>query len=141
MIRRPPRSTLFPYTTLFRSVRPQADAVLRRVGSGADLPRILGRRICPDRALRARARQPRVSLPRAAARARGVDPVRLRLRGRDARRDAGRGAGPAAGIGPAAGRSPDRAMRAIAGQARLAATYGRVITAASKSSPRRPIRL
>src|SRR5260221_8232351 len=24
MIRRPPRSTLFPYTTLFRSVRPQA---------------------------------------------------------------------------------------------------------------------
>src|SRR5258708_24956372 len=25
MIRRPPRSTLFPYTTLFRSVRKQAD--------------------------------------------------------------------------------------------------------------------
>src|SRR2546423_9244281 len=25
MIRRPPRSTLFPYTTLFRSVRPVAD--------------------------------------------------------------------------------------------------------------------
>src|SRR5256885_5162167 len=24
MIRRPPRSTLFPYTTLFRSLRPQA---------------------------------------------------------------------------------------------------------------------
>src|SRR5256885_14482725 len=28
MIRRPPRSTLFPYTTLFRSLRP--DAVARR---------------------------------------------------------------------------------------------------------------
>src|SRR5258708_12985512 len=25
MIRRPPRSTLFPYTTLFRSFRPQTD--------------------------------------------------------------------------------------------------------------------
>src|SRR2546425_8895312 len=25
MIRRPPRSTLFPYTTLFRSVEPQGD--------------------------------------------------------------------------------------------------------------------
>src|SRR3712207_9361481 len=25
MIRRPPRSTLFPYTTLFRSTRPKAD--------------------------------------------------------------------------------------------------------------------
>src|SRR2546425_6832099 len=31
MIRRPPRSTLFPYTTLFRSVSPcRRDAVLRR---------------------------------------------------------------------------------------------------------------
>src|SRR5690348_17658218 len=29
MIRRPPRSTLFPYTTLFRSARP-----LRRAGGG-----------------------------------------------------------------------------------------------------------
>src|SRR6266498_5914666 len=27
MIRRPPRSTLFPYTTLFRSARPGAEAV------------------------------------------------------------------------------------------------------------------
>src|SRR2546429_2123088 len=26
MIRRPPRSTLFPYTTLFRSVRPEIDS-------------------------------------------------------------------------------------------------------------------
>src|SRR2546429_5870406 len=30
MIRRPPRSTLFPYTTLFRSLRPHAQFVHRR---------------------------------------------------------------------------------------------------------------
>src|SRR2546430_12290430 len=30
MIRRPPRSTLFPYTTLFRSIRSRADALKRR---------------------------------------------------------------------------------------------------------------
>src|SRR6202158_6546228 len=30
MIRRPPRSTLFPYTTLFRSARPPADRVMNR---------------------------------------------------------------------------------------------------------------
>src|SRR2546430_12053087 len=34
MIRRPPRSTLFPYTTLFRSRGP-ADAERRRVEGGA----------------------------------------------------------------------------------------------------------
>src|SRR3712207_7589751 len=33
MIRRPPRSTLFPYTTLFRSVRLCAD-LIRREGRG-----------------------------------------------------------------------------------------------------------
>src|SRR2546427_12052343 len=37
MIRRPPRSTLFPYTTLFRSLRHVSDVVtvhyVRRVGS------------------------------------------------------------------------------------------------------------
>src|SRR6266536_5582906 len=32
MIRRPPRSTLFPYTTLFRSPRPPARAAPSRVG-------------------------------------------------------------------------------------------------------------
>src|SRR5258708_8796080 len=31
MIRRPPRSTLFPYTTLFRS-RPEGEARLHRIG-------------------------------------------------------------------------------------------------------------
>src|SRR5260370_28747162 len=37
MIRRPPRSTLFPYTTLFRSLREQARAVgaTQQLGHGA----------------------------------------------------------------------------------------------------------
>src|SRR3712207_8335047 len=34
MIRRPPRSTLFPYTTLFRSVVSGADAVVFAAGAG-----------------------------------------------------------------------------------------------------------
>src|SRR3712207_7625998 len=45
MIRRPPRSTLFPYTTLFRSVEVQAGLALRLVravaveaGVGQDRP-------------------------------------------------------------------------------------------------------
>src|SRR3712207_8519962 len=37
MIRRPPRSTLFPYTTLFRSGPDEADAL----GVGVDVGRIL----------------------------------------------------------------------------------------------------
>src|SRR5260370_28177262 len=36
MIRRPPRSTLFPYTTLFRSVVKRRDQ--RRIGSGVCRP-------------------------------------------------------------------------------------------------------
>src|SRR5687767_15891244 len=45
MIRRPPRSTLFPYTTLFRSVIRVADAQLaRRAGHQLHQPhRALGR--------------------------------------------------------------------------------------------------
>src|SRR5258707_11030250 len=39
MIRRPPRSTLFPYTTLFRSVRSQLALSLRAV---------LAQRLLPD---------------------------------------------------------------------------------------------
>src|SRR2546426_2583265 len=34
MIRRPPRSTLFPYTTLFRSVEPRAQGGRRPGGAG-----------------------------------------------------------------------------------------------------------
>src|SRR2546429_5137474 len=40
MIRRPPRSTLFPYTTLFRSVRRHADCI-EDVG-GASRKELLG---------------------------------------------------------------------------------------------------
>src|SRR5258708_13923117 len=46
MIRRPPRSTLFPYTTLFRSSRRPAAMILRlyflRYLSQNFLPRIIG---------------------------------------------------------------------------------------------------
>src|SRR5256885_13147245 len=34
MIRRPPRSTLFPYTTLFRSVADEIDGRARGIGAG-----------------------------------------------------------------------------------------------------------
>src|SRR5690242_21317919 len=40
MIRRPPRSTLFPYTTLFRSVEVPAEAEVQRQLVG-DLPVVL----------------------------------------------------------------------------------------------------
>src|SRR3712207_7437985 len=39
MIRRPPRSTLFPYTTLFRSREVRQGARLRRARVGADAGR------------------------------------------------------------------------------------------------------
>src|SRR3712207_8354143 len=51
MIRRPPRSTLFPYTTLFRSARPAGVRERRAVhaarpddGGGRRVERLLGRR-------------------------------------------------------------------------------------------------
>src|SRR5258708_17036929 len=44
MIRRPPRSTLFPYTTLFRS--PDAK---RKTGEKRSLPRSFGISIVPER--------------------------------------------------------------------------------------------
>src|SRR5438270_5841462 len=45
MIRRPPRSTLFPYTTLFRS----GDALVRRAAGVADDDRLGERRVIGDR--------------------------------------------------------------------------------------------
>src|SRR3712207_8305610 len=41
MIRRPPRSTLFPYTTLFRSVDPARDQLVPRQAVGGP-PRVGG---------------------------------------------------------------------------------------------------
>src|SRR5688572_31622292 len=54
MIRRPPRSTLFPYTTLFRSLRAVAGAVRHEVsGQSAGGWRAAGRRaIAPATRLR-----------------------------------------------------------------------------------------
>src|SRR2546422_2006371 len=49
MIRRPPRSTLFPYTTLFRSLPRPAQGLRRRRGGAAPLRRV-------DRLPRARRR-------------------------------------------------------------------------------------
>src|SRR2546422_7394039 len=45
MIRRPPRSTLFPYTTLFRSNKRGADVVIENVGEATwdESLRCLGR--------------------------------------------------------------------------------------------------
>src|SRR5688572_31445599 len=57
MLRRPPRSTLFPYTTLFRSLR-----LLGRAGGLA--PAVAAR---PHRLLRARRRHVAASQVRAAA--------------------------------------------------------------------------
>src|SRR2546425_4679659 len=39
MIRRPPRSTLFPYTTLFRSLRAAAEIYRARLVRSDELPR------------------------------------------------------------------------------------------------------
>src|SRR3712207_7955028 len=61
MIRRPPRSTLFPYTTLFRS---SAEAEPRRLTAA-----------CSTRQTESR-RRPAAQLPRLAAR----EPARLRVR-------------------------------------------------------------
>src|SRR3712207_7041376 len=51
MIRRPPRSTLFPYTTLFRSARARrlAGALHRRHHRGAGQRRAVVRRAAADR--------------------------------------------------------------------------------------------
>src|SRR3712207_8907983 len=44
MIRRPPRSTLFPYTTLFRSRRPAAHRARRNPALSPDMLFLRGRR-------------------------------------------------------------------------------------------------
>src|SRR5258708_3712402 len=54
MIRRPPRSTLFPYTTLFRSAQQErVDALWRQAFLGHPLPLALAYRLITQRAKKA----------------------------------------------------------------------------------------
>src|SRR5438270_7140167 len=57
MIRRPPRSTLFPYTTLFRSRERSPGSPGRRRPSPSAAPRIRCRRKTPRRGARGRIRR------------------------------------------------------------------------------------
>src|SRR3712207_8632844 len=60
MIRRPPRSTLFPYTTLFRSFREAAEYVLvqYRVAAVADVSQEVARLLVAESLYLARAGEP-----------------------------------------------------------------------------------
>src|SRR5256712_4897246 len=131
MIRRPPRSTLFPYTTLFRScARPEAvparvrraqDDVARGAAGGPGGPRSLeagpgGRR---HRVRPAHRRRP--GDVRAAAPAIGGVRVRIRERAEGARSWQARRGAP----GPRAARAGIRAF----GAARQAVTLGRLVLA------------
>src|SRR2546430_16781620 len=51
MIRRPPRSTLFPYTTLFRSRAGDGDVQAPQVAEEADLPPFVGAHEAEDHGL------------------------------------------------------------------------------------------
>src|SRR3989449_10682733 len=107
MIRRPPRSTLFPYTTLFRSRFPD--------GAGARRPACGRRTDRPD----ARSSQPGAGQAHGEAVRRGQPQVRARepawRRGREkeATRDAHGGA--TGGLGGKAVQGPNRAGQAILG--------------------------
>src|SRR3712207_8185587 len=48
MIRRPPRSTLFPYTTLFRSQGAEREREGRQFGAGLPVACVRGRRVAPE---------------------------------------------------------------------------------------------
>src|SRR2546425_5411074 len=48
MIRRPPRSTLFPYTTLFRSVAPEVMPPSRKMRRSSANPCLTRWRACPS---------------------------------------------------------------------------------------------
>src|SRR5256885_3020484 len=50
MIRRPPRSTLFPYTTLFRSQHPRQHRDRELVGIGVDLDAVGAADVAADHA-------------------------------------------------------------------------------------------
>src|SRR3712207_3016964 len=58
MIRRPPRSTLFPYTTLFRSLDGEADALARKAIELALDGDTVALRLCLERIAPARKERP-----------------------------------------------------------------------------------
>src|SRR2546426_3354782 len=98
MIRRPPRSTLFPYTTLFRSVRSAAAGVCEAASPAAPVLRL---RDVPWRRPRVRAQSPGAEL-RVHAPGRSVGGVATRQRPGESQ--AGRGAArgvPQSGAGAA----------------------------------------
>src|SRR2546422_9638064 len=64
MIRRPPRSTLFPYTTLFRSHHQGVQHPAREVGLSEEQPHVLERgRVVEDPGYVAQIRRPDVEVP------------------------------------------------------------------------------
>src|SRR2546422_9012416 len=75
MIRRPPRSTLFPYTTLFRSLRPRARPAPAEPADHGDRPR------GPARRRRPRPRGRRATLARRDVRRRDRCGARAGVRG------------------------------------------------------------
>src|SRR5256885_14322313 len=108
MIRRPPRSTLFPYTTLFRSLtaraRPRGSRACVQLGSGTrqvvELPRRLRRRsgvrtrLTPASYTRTRPRRRfrapgEIRTPDPQVRSLMLYPTELRARRADSTRDAG----------------------------------------------------
>src|SRR2546426_12780806 len=120
MIRRPPRSTLFPYTTLFRSL--QAEVFLKSDAGGRFLPLDAAQRL-------------RVQLAAGEAGARPLQPLRLgeRADGAERQEETGRqrallrrvGAGMRARIGHANSCRARSPRAAGAGLLRRAAARGR----------------
>src|SRR3989442_8421134 len=66
MIRRPPRSTLFPYTTLFRSIASGWDIASARDGGGVWVKSYVGPRHCVLREVGLDGRARRAARPRPA---------------------------------------------------------------------------
>src|SRR6266540_1037536 len=99
MIRRPPRSTLFPYTTLFRSPRRPGGGPAPAERGHAGAPRAApprGRHAVPGRGVRRRAAPARAAAPglvgarRLGARVRGDRPPRARAEPPPGAEDGGR---------------------------------------------------
>src|SRR3712207_6894188 len=102
MIRRPPRSTLFPYTTLFRSISADAAAQIVLDGDTVATGGFVGVGFAEELALALERRVPAPGAPRGPPPAAGPGPRRRRGRGPHPSRAAGIGRAGARG-GPAGG--------------------------------------